>query len=94
MTHDCASLEKIRFDIRSPSPPLPFTTQRHLPRGHHLHPRKQPPHRNPYLLESGCHLPPTNECFVAYVNPLLVYHHLCFKAPEDGRHAYHASCGA
>ena len=23
--HDCASLEKIRFDICSPSPPLPFT---------------------------------------------------------------------
>ena len=38
--------------------------------------------------------PPTNECFVAYVNPLLVYHHLRFKPPEDGLHMYHASCGA
>ena len=34
-----------------------------------------------------------NECFVAYVNPLLVCHHLRFKPPEDG-HVYRASCGA
>ena len=35
-----------------------------------------------------------HECYVAYVNPLLVSHHLCFKPPEDGLPVYHASPGA
>ena len=78
--------------LHPPPPPLlHHPPQLHLPRSHHLHPQKHPLHRNPYLLESGCHLPPTNECFVAYVKPLLVYHHLRFKPPEDGLHVYHAT---
>ena len=34
-----------------------------------------------------------HECFVAYVNHLLVYHHLRFEPPEDSLHVYRASCG-
>ena len=49
ITHDYASLEKIHFDIRSPSLPSPSPSPAPTSpyRRHHLHPRKQPLNRNP-----------------------------------------------